>query len=475
MSSNPDPAAGPRSPVWKAPKIDRELIRKYDVPGPRYTSYPTAPHFAESFGATEYEDLIRATNGATAPPPLSLYFHLPFCESVCYFCGCNVTFTKDRSRSEEYVDLLRDEMDRTLPLLKPGRKVVQLHWGGGTPTFIPAPVLERLWGFIHERFEFADGAEIGVEIDPRATTEEHLRLLSRCGFNRLSMGIQDFDPKVQEAVHRIQPEEINRRTVEQARALGFTSINVDLIYGLPYQTPDSFARTVDKLISLSPDRVACFNFAYLPELIKHQRAIPKAAMPPPAMKLDILEAAVERLTAAGYGFVGMDHFAKPEDELFRAIENRTLYRNFQGYSTHSGCDLYGFGVSSISQVGDCYVQNRKVVEEYRREVRAGRLPAWRGVRLSADDLLRRDLITRLMCHFVVVKSEIEKDHGIRFDETFQAELEDLRPLEQDGLVRLAPDRIEIPLQGRLLIRNVAMVFDAYLRGKGAQHRFSRTV
>lgn len=468
-------SAPPTGSAWRAPRLDRDLIRKYDVPGPRYTSYPTAPQFSEAFGAAEYEALIVETNAVPTPPPLSLYFHLPFCESVCYFCGCNVTFTKDRTRGDEYVDLLREEMDRTTRLFAPGRKVVQLHWGGGTPTFIPAPTLAKLWSAIRERFEFSADAEIGVEIDPRETTGEHLELLARCGFNRLSMGVQDFDPKVQEAVHRVQPEEITRATIAKARELGFTSINMDLIYGLPHQTPESFASTVDRLIELSPDRVACFNFAYLPELIKHQRAIPKAAMPPAGVKLDILESAIERLTAAGYGFVGMDHFAKAEDELFRAIEDRTLYRNFQGYSTRSGTDLYGFGVSAISQVGNCYVQNRKVLEEYRREVRGGRLPAWRGVRLSADDELRRDLITRMMCHFVLVKSEIEKAWNLRFDEHFATELEELKPLAEDGLVRLEPDRIVILPQGRLLIRNVAMVFDAYLRKPAASHRFSRTV
>jgi len=460
---------------WSALRFDRELVKKYDTAGPRYTSYPTAPQFSESFGPAEYERTIRETNDVETPPPLSLYFHLPFCESVCYFCGCNVTFTKDRSRSDEYVELVREEMDRTLPLLRPGRKVVQFHWGGGTPTFMPAATLERLFGWIRERFEFDDRAEIGIEVDPRETSEEHLRMLARCGFNRLSMGVQDFDPKVQEAVHRIQPESITRTTIEMARQLGFRSINVDLIYGLPHQSPSSFARSVDKLLALAPDRIACFNFAYLPDMIKHQRAIPAAAMPTPETKLDIFETAVGRLTDAGYGFVGMDHFARPEDELFRAIEDRTLYRNFQGYSTHAGCDLYAFGVSSISQVGDCYVQNQKQLETYRREVRGGGLPTWRGVRLTADDLLRRDIITKLMCHFVLVKKEIEDDHGIRFDETFGTELESLRGMATDGLLRLEPDRIVIEPTGRLFIRNVAMAFDAYLRKDSTKHRFSRTV
>jgi len=460
--------------AWQAPPVDLEMVRKYDRPGPRYTSYPTAPQFDTSFGAEQFEALVRETNRDAAGKPLSLYFHLPFCESVCYFCGCNVTFTKDRSRSDEYVDLVIAEMDRLVPVIAKGRRMVQLHWGGGTPTFMPAATLERLWKAIAERFEIDPKAEIGVEIDPRETSPEHLQMLAAAGFNRLSMGVQDFRDDVQKAVHRIQPEELTRETIETARKLGFTSINVDLMYGLPHQTPASFSDTVDRLIAMSPDRIACFNFAYLPEMIKHQRAIPKNALPSPEAKLEILEMAVGRLTEAGYGFIGMDHFARPEDELFRAIEDRTLYRNFQGYSTHAEADLYAFGISSIAQIGDCYAQNRKQLEEYRREVRAGRLATWRGVKLTADDLLRRDLITRMMCHFVVIKSEIEEAHGIDFDETFADELADLAPLEEDGLLERHPDRIQILPAGRLLIRNVAMVFDAYLRA-GSKHKFSRTI
>ncbi len=460
---------------WDPPVFDKDLILKYDKPGPRYTSYPTAPYFHEGFDAEAYGRVIDETNAAADPPPLSLYFHLPFCQSVCYFCGCNVTFTKDRTLGDIYVDHVLKEMDAVTARMRPGRKVVQVHWGGGTPTFIPAPTLRRLWDGIAERFELDEKAEIGVEIDPRAVTDEHLDMFAECGFNRISMGIQDFDPEVQKAVHRIQPEDMTRKVFDRCRELGFESINVDLIYGLPYQTTERYRDTVQKIAAISPDRIAVFNFAYLPEMIRHQRAIPKEAMPGPREKLSILEMVVESFVDSGYMFVGMDHFARPEDELCVALKDRTLYRNFQGYTTKAGCDLYGFGVTSIGQVGPCYVQNVKEVGPYQQKVNAGGLAAFRGVLLTPDDELRRDVITRLMCHFVVYKSEIEARYGISFDETFGDALKDLEPMEADGLVSLHDDRIEVHPLGRLLVRNIAMPFDAYLRRAGEQKRFSRTV
>jgi oxygen-independent coproporphyrinogen-3 oxidase len=460
---------------WDPPVFDKDLILKYDKPGPRYTSYPTAPYFHEGFDADAYARVIEETNAASEPPPLSLYFHLPFCQSVCYFCGCNVTFTKDRTLGDIYVDHVLKEMDAVVGRMRAGRKVVQVHWGGGTPTFIPAHTLRRLWDGISERFELADKAEIGVEIDPRAVTDEHLDMFAECGFNRISMGIQDFDPEVQKAVHRIQPEDMTRKVFDRCRQLGFESINVDLIYGLPYQTTERYRDTVQKIADISPDRIAVFNFAYLPEMIRHQRAIPKEAMPSPREKLSILEMVVESFVASGYMFVGMDHFARPEDELCVALKDRTLYRNFQGYTTKAGCDLYGFGVTSIGQVGPCYVQNVKEVGAYQQKVRDQGLAAFRGVLLTPDDELRRDVITRLMCHFVVYKHEIEEQYGIVFDEIFGDAVKDLEPMEADGLVSLHDDRIEVHPLGRLLVRNIAMPFDAYLRTAGGQKRFSRTV
>ncbi len=460
---------------WDPPVFDKEIILKYDKPGPRYTSYPTAPYFHEGFDGQAYERVIEETNREAVPAPLSLYFHLPFCQSVCYFCGCNVTFTKDRTLGDLYVDHVLREMDALAGRMKPGRRVVQLHWGGGTPTFIPAKVLERLWEGIKARFELAPEAEIGVEIDPREVTDEHLSLFARAGFNRISMGIQDFDPQVQRAVHRIQPEELTRRVFDRCRALSMESINVDLIYGLPYQSRDRFRDTVEKIIAMGPDRIAVFNFAYLPEMIGHQKAIPKEALPSPSEKLSILEMVVERFTTGGYTYIGMDHFARPTDELCLALQNRTLYRNFQGYTTKAGCDLYGIGVTSIGQVGRCYAQNAKELGDYQRRVREQGLAVFRGVLLTDDDVMRRDVITRLMCHFVLYKAEIEELYGIRFDETFADALEDLKPMEADGLLSLYPDRIEVCPLGRLLVRNIAMPFDAYLRRAGEAKRFSRTV
>ncbi len=460
---------------WDAPVFDKNKILQYDKPGPRYTSYPPAPYFHEGFAIREYEKEIRRTNGEPEPPPLSLYFHLPFCQSVCYFCGCNVTFTKDRSLGDIYVDHLLLEMDALKALMKPSRKVAQVHWGGGTPTFIPAPTLKRLWDGIRQRFEIAPYAEIGVEIDPRAVNENHLQVFAEGGFNRISMGIQDYDPMVQKAVHRVQPRELTEDVFHRCRALGFNSINVDLIYGLPYQTAESFASTVEEMLAMGPDRIAVFNFAYLPEMIGHQRAIPKEAMPSPMEKLNILEMVAEKFTSGGYVYIGMDHFARPEDELCRALKDRTLYRNFQGYTTKAGCDLYGIGVTSIGQVGRCYVQNRKELKAYQEAVKASGLAAFRGVYLTDDDMMRRDVITKLMCHFVLYKREIEDAHGIKFDGAFADALNDLKPMEDDGLVALYKDRIEVSPLGRLLVRNIAMPFDAYLRKAGEAKRFSRTV
>lgn len=460
---------------WDPPVFDKELILKYDRPGPRYTSYPTAPYFHGGFGVEAYIEEVRRTNDADAPPPLSLYFHLPFCKSVCYFCGCNVHFTKNRTLGDTYVDHCLKEMEALSSLMKPGRKVHQIHWGGGTPTFIPAATLRRLFQGIREHFDIAPGAEIGVELDPREVTEEHLTLFSESGFNRISMGIQDFDPKVQEAVHRIQPEEVTADLLRRCRELGFESVNIDLIYGLPFQTAASFRRTVDRIVELDPDRLAVFNFAYLPDLMGHQKAIPKDALPSPSEKLSILEMVVERFTSSGYVFIGMDHFARPDDELTRALKDRTLYRNFQGYTTQAGCDLYGVGVTSIGQVGRCYAQNRKELADYQRDIREKGLAVFRGILLTDDDVMRRDIITRLMCHFVLFKKEVEEAYALIFDEAFAEALEGLKPLEADGLVALLPDRIEVSPLGRLMVRNIAMHFDAYLKRDGESKRFSRTV
>lgn len=454
--------------------IDFSLVAKYDRSGPRYTSYPTAPHFTEAFTAESFREEIRRTNAAKDAPPLSLYFHLPFCESVCFFCGCNVTFTSDRKRPLPYTESVVREMDAVAALVGRGRRVEQLHWGGGTPTFFRPEQMRALHEATRARFEFAPDAEVGLEVDPRETTDEHVETLAALGFNRLSMGIQDFDPRVQEAVNRVQPEALTRRVIERARAAGFVSVSVDLIYGLPHQTEETFAATIEKVLALGPDRVAVFNFAYLPEMMRHQKAIPREALPAPAVKLAILRRASEAFAAAGFRYVGMDHFAKPGDELCRAQDAGRLTRNFQGYSTHGGCDLYAFGVSAISQVGRVYAQNHKDVHAYEAKARAEGFATQRGLALTPEDEMRRELIMRLMCDFRLDTAAFGRKHGVAFASHFAGALEALVPMERDGLLALRGDTLEITPTGRYLIRNICMAFDARLAEKPG-HKFSRTV
>jgi len=454
--------------------IDFSLIAKYDRSGPRYTSYPTAPHFHEGFTADDFRREIARTNAEAGAPPLSLYFHLPFCESVCFFCGCNVTFTSDRRRPIAYTESLVGEMDAVAALVDRRRRVEQLHWGGGTPTFFRPEQMRALHEATRARFAFAPDAEVGIEVDPREASEEHFATLAALGFNRLSMGVQDFDPRVQKAVNRIQPEEITRRAIAQARAVGFASVSLDLIYGLPHQTEATFAATVAKVLALDPDRVAVFNFAYLPEIVRHQKAIPREALPSPAEKLAILRRASEDFAAAGYRYVGMDHFAKPTDELCRAQDAGQLTRNFQGYSTHGGCDLYAFGVSAISQVGRVYAQNHKSVHLYEPKARAGELATQRGILLTPEDELRREVILRLMCDFRLDTAAFGKRHGIAFGEHFAEALEALVPMERCRGESRTGDTIDVTPTGRYLIRNICMAFDARLAEKPG-HKFSRTV
>lgn len=456
-------------------KVDVEILKKYTKSGPRYTSYPTAPVFSSDFKSKEYQIIIEKTNNAENPPDLSLYFHLPFCRSVCYFCGCNVIFTKRKERADEYINYLEKEIKMVAALQKPGRKVSQLHWGGGTPTFLTTDQMRRVQGIVKGHFDFAPDIEAGVEIDPREASDEHISTLREIGFNRISMGIQDFDPKVQEAVHRLQTEELSRHVIEKCREEKFDSINIDLIYGLPFQSVKSFEKTVDKIIEINPDRMAVFNFAYVPWLKPVQMMIKEEDLPSSEVKLDILKMVIERFTGAGYVYIGMDHFAKPDDELFAAQREKTLYRNFQGYTTKAGCDLYGMGVTSISQVGNSYVQNEKELPDYCQALEEGRLPTERGYELNADDLLRRSVITRIMCDFELNFKDVEKEHGIDFREYFAPELSELQPMAKDNLLSISESGIMISDLGRILIRNIAMVFDIYLRKPGKEMRFSKTV
>ncbi len=460
--------------LWQPIRFDRNLVAKYDQPGPRYTSYPTAPQFRTDFKAAGHAKLLERS--ARIDRPLSLYVHIPFCTTRCFFCGCNVKIARDRGWGRRYLPLLEREAALTSARLGAERReVVQVHWGGGTPTFLPPEDLSALMAILRRHFRIAEGCEIGVEIDPRECSPEHLDALAAAGVNRLSLGLQDLDPQVQKAVQRVQSAEETWGVIEGARRRGIgDSVNLDLIYGLPHQTRESFAATVAEALRMSPDRLALFNFAYLPQMFPHQKAIDPAALPDPETKLSLLEETLFAFGAAGYVFIGMDHFAKPDDPLAQALRNRTLTRNFQGYSTCDETDIVALGVSSISQVGDGYAQNVKSLEEYRKAIEAGTLATWRGLALLNEDLLRRGAILDLMCHFRLDKRAFSERWETDFDRHFAADLARLAPLVDDGLVEIDDDRIEVTATGRLMVRNIAMAFDAYLES-GSAARYSRTV
>jgi oxygen-independent coproporphyrinogen-3 oxidase len=455
-------------------RISPEFLTLYNRPGPRYTSYPTAPVWREDFGP---DDLERAYEKADASrTPVSIYMHLPFCESLCLFCACNVVITKDHSVAGPYLATLKREIEHVSQRVSRSRGVAQFHWGGGTPTYLTPAQMEDLFGFTAERFSFAPDAEIGIEVDPRVTSAQHLETLSRLGFNRLSMGIQDFDPEVQRAVKRVQPLEMTSELIARARSLGFESINVDLIYGLPYQTADRFSRTVDQVLGLAPDRIALFSYAHVPWIRKQQGSL-AASLPEGMEKFRIFSAAIEKFLRAGYQYIGMDHFAKPGDELSLAQRRRSLHRNFQGYTTKAGADLYGMGVSAISAVGATYAQNYRELPRYTEAVERRGVGTMRGYRLSEDDRLRRALITRLLCHAVICKAEISREFGIDFDDYFAPELARLHPFLKDGLIESGPDEIRVTFLGRIFIRNLAMIFDPYLEKQhlAEQPLFSKTL
>jgi oxygen-independent coproporphyrinogen-3 oxidase len=455
--------------------IDLELIKKYDKPGPRYTSYPTAPQFNNSFTAEKYLDEVIRTNNQKNPPNLSLYFHIPFCDTLCYFCGCNMIITRNRDRIKEYVNYVKNEIDLLRSYLIDGRQVVQLHWGGGTPTHLNPDEINDLKMYINNNFAFSGEAEQGCEIDPRGLTKEHLEALSNSGFNRISMGVQDFDENVQKAVNRVQPEGMTRQVVDWLRELKFQSINLDLIYGLPFQTVESFSKTVNAIIDISPDRIAVFNYAHVPWMKKHMALINPEDLPVPEEKLQILKMTIEKLTGAGYLYIGMDHFAKPNDELAVALRDKKLYRNFQGYSTHANADLFGFGITSISQIGKCYAQNTKKEIEYFNKLNENSLPIERGYYLSDDDILRRYVITKIMCDFELDFSDIEKKYNIEFEKYFSTGLDSLKEFIEDNLVQIRDRKIIVTEMGRLLIRNIAICFDWYIEQNVDKAKYSRTV
>ena len=459
-----------------------ELLRRYDRPGPRYTSYPTAPQFDAGFGEAELRAAAEASNGDPIPRPLSLYVHIPYCVSPCFYCGCNRIITRDKSRSGPYLARLDREIALTSALFDRDREVVQLHFGGGTPNFLAPAQLEEVVDTLRRHFHFAPAADsdISIELDPRFVTPDDIAQFGRIGFNRASFGVQDFDPDVQAAVNRIQSVEETRAVVDACRQANFRSVNVDLIYGLPKQNLAGFARTLDTVVDMRPDRLAVYGYAHLPGMFKAQRQIESADLPSPEAKLALLGLAIGKLQAAGYVYIGMDHFALPDDALALAQHRGSLHRNFMGYTTHADSDLVGFGVSAISHVGNSYSQNPRDLPAWQIAIDEGRLPVFRGMHLSDDDVLRADLIQRLMCQGEIPVGALERRHDIDFSGYFADALERLRPLEDDGLVRLEPGRIAVTAQGRLLLRNIAMCFDHYLPADppsdGAERpRFSRAI
>lgn len=454
--------------------FNRDLIKKYDKSGPRYTSYPTAIQFSENFTEEDYYHQVKLSNERNTP--LSLYFHIPFCDTICYYCGCNKIVTKNRNHAQPYLDAVYKELALQGALFKATRVVHQLHWGGGTPTFISHEQMTELMQKTRRHFTLLDddSGEYSIELDPREVNSSSINLLRKLGFNRISLGVQDFNPKVQQAVNRIQSYKETRDVVLAARKNEFHSISLDLIYGLPFQTVTSFNETVDKVLDLEPDRLSVFNYAHLPEMFKTQRQINSDDLPSAENKLAILQQVTNKLIDAGYEYIGMDHFAKPTDELAIAQKEKKLYRNFQGYSTNSDCDLVAMGITSIGKIADSYSQNIKTIKEYTAILDSGRLPVYRGIALSQDDILRREVINQLICHFELNFRKIENDFSVNFADYFSAELKQLKEMQNDSLLELTQNKILVLPEGKLLIRNICMVFDIYLK-KMEGTKFSKTI
>ncbi len=455
--------------------IDSALIRKHDRPGPRYTSYPTADRFVEAFDCKAQADWLGKRNIGGVNLALSLYVHLPFCNTICYYCACNKVITKDRGRSAKYISYLGKELALVSRLLEGPRRIEQLHWGGGTPTFLSNDEMSELIALLRAHFDFDPNGEYAIEIDPRSVNDSTFETLGKLGFNRASLGVQDFDPEVQKAVNRIQPPEMTEQAILAARANGMKSVNIDLIYGLPKQTVASFEKTLARTVALAPDRIALYNYAHLPTVFKPQRRIMEADLPLPETRLKILTLAIRYLTEAGFVYIGMDHFARPEDELNIARRQGRLHRNFQGYSTRSECDLLAFGVSAISKVGPTYAQNVRTLDEYYDRLDRDQLPVFRGIELSQDDIVRRAVIQALMCQFQVSIESINVAYLIDFKRYFAEELVLLKTFERDALVTMDEQWITVTPKGRLLVRAIGMVFDRYLR-QGEEHaRFSKVI
>lgn len=473
VSSPPRPAGRSRRPKL-VDLPDRATINRFDQPGPRYTSYPTADRFVESFDADTYRNWL-GVRTAGAQRPISVYIHIPFCDTVCYYCACNKIATKDHAKAAEYLQFLEREIDLVASAIHGRARIEQLHLGGGTPTFLSNEQLKQVRDMLGARFDLADRGEFSIEIDPRSAPDDKIRTLASLGFNRMSVGVQDFDPVVQQAVNREQSFEITRGCVDAARASGFKSINLDLIYGLPHQSSERFSKTLDRILEVAPDRIALYHYAHLPARFKPQRRIDTEALPSSQEKLTIMIDAIRRLGAAGYEYIGMDHFARTDDDLARAQRHGRLHRNFQGYSTRPDCDLIGLGVSAIGKVGPTYVQNVRTLDEHYESLRAGVLPVQRGIQLDSDDLVRRAVIMALMCQFEVSKEAIAAAHLIDFNEYFAEELRDLAPYQDAGLVENTSEWVSVTPRGKLLVRALAMVFDKYLRHDQRARPYSKIV
>ncbi|MEI6323312.1 MAG: oxygen-independent coproporphyrinogen III oxidase [bacterium] len=453
--------------------VDLDLVQRYNVAGPRYTSYPPATKFSESVQWEELDARIEANNRSERD--LSIYFHIPFCESLCWFCGCTTVITSNHEQGSDYIDHLEREVATMAKRLNPKRKVAQLHFGGGSPTFLQPDEIKRLGDIIQRYFTFSPDIEASVEVDPRRLTRDHLVALRELGCNRASMGVQDFDATVQQAIHRIQPQGMTRQAMEWMRELGFGSVNFDLIYGLPHQSLESYEKTLDAVLGMQPDRLSVFSYAHVPWIKPAQKILEQKNLPTPETKLQLLKLVIEKLTDQDrYVYIGMDHFARPDDELAVAQKNKRLQRNFQGYSTHAGSDIYAFGMSSISQITDAYWQNEKELPKYREAVKEGRVPRNRAYLMSGEDMIRRETIMRVMCDLSLDFSAISKQLGIRFEEYFADELARLKPFHEDGLLQQTPGGFLVTDAGRLFIRNIAMCFDGTLE-LSDQRRHSKTI
>jgi oxygen-independent coproporphyrinogen-3 oxidase len=456
--------------------FDKDLIRRYDTFGPRYTSYPTAVQFTSAFNLEDYLGGVKHSNEDPIPSPLSLYLHIPFCDTICYYCGCSKVITKDKSKAAHYIDLLKQEIKLQGALFARDRVVTQIHWGGGTPTFLSDNEIYEIIECLRDNFNVpADNeVEFGIEVDPRSVDQQRLKNLNNLGFNRISFGVQDFDSDVQQAVNRVQSNEQIKQHIADSRKLHYQSINIDLMYGLPRQSVHSFSKTLDITIELNPDRIAIYNYAHLPEMFKPQRRINEDELPSAEEKLNIMQLCIDKLQDAGYVYIGMDHFAKASDALVKAQQEGSLHRNFQGYSTHADCDMIAMGVTAISRIGDNYSQNVRTIDEYESYLKQNKIPVFRGIELENDDILRREIINQLMCNNRLDITKLEKKWGIDFQHYFKSSLENLQKMVDDGLLNIEKTKITITTSGRLLARSICMQFDRYLQEKN-NNRFSRVI